>query len=134
MTQGDWVSSETQSVGRGKPLSTFKGQLNKGGLVKIYKVLLKGGEGAVLADENSGIVRLWALAEPFRDGRVMRALRRFFPHLEVRGEILRLGGFHSLAEAHHWLAEAKMTSCSATIKKLFRFDVPESLATIKHFA
>ncbi len=102
--------------------------------MKILDALRQSGEGAVLADENSGIVRLWTLAEPFRDGRMMRALRRFFPHLEIRGEILRLGGFQSLAEAHHWLAEAKTTSCSATVQGLFRFDVPESLATIKHYA
>ena len=102
--------------------------------MKIVDALRQGGEGAVLADENSGVVRLWTLSVPFHDGRRMRALRRFFPHLEVCREIIWLGGFHSLAEAHHWLAEAKMTSCSAAVKRLFRFDVSESLATIKHYA
>jgi len=102
--------------------------------VKIIDALRQGGEGAVLADENSGIVRLWTLAEPFRDGRTMRTLRRFFPHLEVRGEIIRLGGFRSLEEAHHVIAEAKIDSLSSAVKCLFRFDLPESSATIKHYA
>lgn len=102
--------------------------------MKILDALKLGGEGAVLADENSGIVRLWTLRGPFHDGRTMRALRRFFPHLDVMGEIIRLGGFRSLAEAHHVIAEAKMTSWSPAVQRLFRFDMPESLATIKHYA
>jgi len=102
--------------------------------MKIVTALRQGGEGAVLADENHGVVRLWTLSFPFRDGRIMRAIRRFFPYLEVQGEILRLGGFHSLAEAHGVIAEAKMTSSSQAVQGLFRHDVPESLATIKHYA
>jgi hypothetical protein len=102
--------------------------------VKIRDALKLGGEGAVLADENSGIVRLWTLTEPFHDGRVMRALRRFFPYLEVRGEIIRLGGFNTLVEAQRCLAEAKVDTSSLAVRKLFRFDLPESLATIKHYA
>jgi len=102
--------------------------------MKILEALRQGGEGAILADEFSGVVRLWTLSEPFQDGRIMRALRRFFPHLEVRGGILRLGGFHTLVEAQHCVAEAKMASYSVTVQHLFRYDVPESLATIKHYS
>ncbi len=102
--------------------------------MRIIDTLVKGGEGAVLADENSGVVRLWTLSCPFRDGRTMRALRRFFPCAEVRGNILRLGGWRSLVEAQHPLAEAKMTSSSPAVQGLFRYDVPESLSTLEHYA
>ncbi len=102
--------------------------------MKIIEALRQGGEGAVLADEHAGVVRLWTLAESFRDGRIMRALRRFFPHVESKGEFLRLGGFRSVVEAQHWVAEAKMTSWSPAVRHLFRYDVPESLATLKHYA
>lgn len=103
--------------------------------MKILMALRQGGEGAVLADENSGVVRLWTLSEFFRDGRTMRALRRFFPYAEVRGEVLlRLGGWRSLVDAHHPLAEAKMNSSSPAVQALFRYDVPESRATLKHIS
>ena len=89
----------------------------------------------VLADEGHGIVRLWTLVGPFSDGRTMRALRRFFPAAEIKNrELLRLGGFRSLAEAQSTVAEAKMTSSSPAVQSLVRYDVPESLATIKHFS
>lgn len=102
--------------------------------MKIIKAVKQGGEGAVLADEHVGVVRLWTLAEPFRDGRTLRALRRFFPAAELRGDLLRLGGFRSLLEAQKAAAEAKMTSSSLAVQRLFRYDVPESLATIKHYS
>lgn len=102
--------------------------------MKISEALSKGGEGAILADENNGIVRLWTLTSLFRDGRAMRALKRFFPHLEVRGEIIRLGGFNTLVEAQYVVAEAKINTFSFAVRRLFRFDVPESLKTIKHYS
>ena len=101
--------------------------------MKIIAALEQGGEGAVLADENNGVVRLWTLAWPFRNGATMRALKRFFPYLEVRGEIIRLGGWATVMEAHHPLAEAKMRSSSPAVQGLFRYDVPESLATLTHY-
>ncbi len=102
--------------------------------MKIVDVLKREEEGAILADENGGIVRLWVLTGPFRDGRVLRALKRFFPDAEIWGELLRLGGFRSLLEAQKTVAEAKMTSRSIAVQGLFRYDVPESLATIKHLS
>lgn len=103
--------------------------------MKIVEALQQNGQGAVLADEHAGVVRLWVLVGLFRDGRVLRALKKFFPYTEMHGEkILRLGGFRSLAEAHAAIAEAKMTSSSLAVQRLFRFDVPESLATIKHYS
>jgi hypothetical protein len=102
--------------------------------MEIISALKMGGEGSVLADEFSGIVRLWTLAKPFQDGRKMRSLKRFFPYLEVKGEFIRLGGYPSVSEAQHWVAEAKMTSWSPAVQNLFRYDVPESLATLKHIS
>jgi hypothetical protein len=103
--------------------------------MKIMEALRQGGKGAVLADETNGVVRLWTLARPFRDGRALRALRRFFPTAEIRGDdLIRLGGFSSLADAHRFLAEAKTTSSSSAIRGLFRYDVPESLATLKQIS
>ncbi len=103
--------------------------------MKIVEALRQGGKGAVLADETNGVVRLWTSARPFRDGRALRALRKSFPAAEICGDnLLRLGGFRSLAEAHQALAEAKMNSSSPAIRGLFRYDMPESLATLKHLA
>ncbi len=85
---------------------------------------------AVLADERNKIVRLWTLSHPFKDGRKERALKRFFPDLEVRGEIIRLGGYQSLVSAHADIADAKTTSHSKAVQNLFRYDTPESLATL----
>jgi hypothetical protein len=102
--------------------------------MKIIEALEKDAAGAVLMDENSGVVRLWTLfAEKFRDGRTSKALKRFFPALEIRGNLVRLGGYYSVSEAHRALAEAKMTSYSPYIQGLYRFDTPESLATLKTF-
>lgn len=100
----------------------------------IIGILRAAEPGSVLADEAIGVVRLWTLAGPFRDGRTMRVLRKYFPSLQVRGEMIRLGGWRSLVEAHHPLAEAKMTSSSPMIQRLVRCDVPESLTTLRHIA
>ena len=103
----------------------------------IVAALRTAPEGAVLADEGhgTGIVRLWTLVAPFRDGRTMRVLRRFFPDAEAYGKnLLRLGGFRTLAEAHRVIAEAKMTSLSPAVQGLVRWDTPESLPTLKHLA
>ena len=102
--------------------------------MKILEALEGVNAGGVLADEYKGLVRLWTLSSPFLDGRKMRTLRRFFPSAEVLGRILRLGGFRSLAEAHAAIAEAKMTSSSLAVQRLFRYDIPESLTTIKHYS
>lgn len=100
--------------------------------MNIINALLRVGLGAVLADENNGVVRFWTLYEPFWDGRRLYALRRYFPNLEVRGPFLRLGGFRSLTGANQDLDKARAITTSLAIKKLFRFDLPETIATIKH--
>ena len=102
--------------------------------MKIREALEAGGEFAVLADESHGIVRLWTLSRPFRDRRVLRALQRFFPDLQVRGRIIRLGGFRTLVDAQQLLAEAKVTSMSRLVMSLSRYDIPESAGTIRHVA
>lgn len=51
----------------------------------------------------------------------------------IRGELIRLGGYHSVSKAHRALADAKMTSYSPHVQGLYRFDDPESLATLKTF-
>lgn len=102
--------------------------------MKIVNALREGKSGAVLMDENSGVVRLWLLStEKLRDGRTLTALKKFFPHLEIKEELIRLGGYCSVSEAHRALVDAKMTSCSPHIQGLYRFDVPESLASLKTF-
>ena len=78
--------------------------------MKISKWLEKAEAGAVLADANSGVVRLWTA--PPRSANTFRALRRFFPFLEERGDFLRLGGWDGFLGAVKDLAEAKMTSRS----------------------
>lgn len=102
--------------------------------MKIVDALQTAPEGAVLADEADGVVRLWTLSRSFGHGSTRRALARWFPSLEVRGGIIRLGGFATLAEAHGVLADAKMGTTSKVVQGLFRYDVPESLATIRHIA
>ncbi len=102
--------------------------------MKILEALRNGEEGAVLVDENSGIVRLWTLTEPFCDVRTMRALKRFFPYTESKGEFLRLAGVRSVQEANAAIADAKTSSFSPAVQHLFRYDVPESLATLKHIS
>lgn len=102
--------------------------------MKIIDALKKGDAGAVLMDENSGVVRLWILStDNLKDGRTLKALKRFFPHLEIKEELIRLGGYCSVSEAHRALVVAKMTSHSPDVQGLYRFDVPESLATLKTF-
>ena len=100
---------------------------------KIINVLRREGPFGILADERNNIIRLWTLSFPFTDGRKLRALRRFFPNLEVNGEIIRLGGYSSLAEAQRDVAEAKMRSCSKNVNSLYRFDTSESILTIKNY-
>lgn len=100
--------------------------------MKILDALLEEGPGGVLADEGHGVVRLWTLAAPFRDGRVWVALVRVFPHAERYGaHLIRLGGWSSLQEAQSDMAD-KVFSYSPAVSGLYRFDVPESLATLKH--
>jgi hypothetical protein len=89
---------------------------------KIIEVV---GEGRVLADANSGIVRGWC--ENPRDGRTLRAIRRFFPGAEVYGgNLVRLGGFRRFAGGEGSLvaalADAKMQSRSPFIQSLHLFE------------
>jgi hypothetical protein len=93
-------------------------------MVKITRISEVVGEGRVLADANHGIVRGWC--ENPRDGRTLRAIRRFFPDAEVYGQnLVRLGGFRrfsgedSLVEA---LTNARLKSRSQFIKDLYLFE------------
>ena len=101
---------------------------------KIIDVLKSANTGAVLFDERNNTVRLWTLSQSFLDGRKLRALRRFFPSLEINGEIIRLGGYNSLAEGNRSLAEAKVYSRSREVNNLYHFDTDESVRTIKHLS
>jgi hypothetical protein len=100
--------------------------------MNIINGLLRMEKGAVMVDENHGVVRLWTLFDPFRDGRTRRALEVYFPQMEVRGPIIRLGGFYSLELAEQQLTYAREISTSLSIRKLYRFNVPESIATLRH--
>jgi len=102
--------------------------------MKIIDALLSAKVRAVLFDQRSGVVRLWTLSQVFQDGRKLKALRRWFPYLEVRGRIIRLGGYNNLSEGTHDLANAKVYSNSNSVQSLYKFDTIESLASIKHFS
>ena len=99
---------------------------------KIKDVLENAPLGATMFDEHNDEVRLWTLSHPFKDGRKLRALKKFFPYLDVRGRIIKLGGYNTLVDGMHDLAMAKVYSCSNSVQTLYKFDTPESLASIKH--
>jgi hypothetical protein len=102
--------------------------------MKVLDALMVGGELSVLADEHNGEVRLWTLTSGFCDKRAFNSLKRFFPNLNVEGRIIKLGGYKSLVEAQHKLANAKVYSHSKNVQSLFRHDFPESAATLKHYS
>lgn len=95
--------------------------------MKIVDALLEKEMGAVLADENNGVVRLWTLHLPFWDGRTLHALRHYFSNLEVRGGIIRLGGFRSWEEAKKALESTRVVSRSLSIRKLYCMNLLSSV-------
>ena len=102
--------------------------------MNIVNILEEKGLFGVLADQHGSVVRLWTLSSPFKDGRTLKALKKFFPCLEVTGKMIRLGGYNTLVEAQHDLALAKVYSFSKGVQNLFRFDTEESLATLKNIS
>ena len=95
-------------------------------------VLLNAGrQGAVVA-KGSPKVLLWTLEDPFRDGRSLKKLREIFPKLEVKGPIILLGRFTSIAEANMAFDRTKRSS-SVRVRKLFWFVEPEKLAKIRNW-
>jgi len=100
-------------------------------MTKIKDVV---GEGRVLADANSGVVRLWCETPDHSSTR--RAIKRYFPCADFRGGITRLGGWHKLTNAIHDLAEAKMMSYSIFIRQLHLFEdsTGEGMRTIRQIS
>jgi hypothetical protein len=102
------------------------------GVSTALHALLEAGHQGVVVAEGSPKVLLWTLEDLFCEEEKLKALKEIFPKLEVRGPIILLGRFDSVAKAYCAFAETKR-SPSVTVRSLSWSYKPERLTDIKNW-